>query len=197
MTLSPSTYVGPDYPRWQQPLSDGGSVLIRTLGKQDAAAERAFIEALSPQSRRSRFLGQVAHPDDAMIERLTDIDYVNDVALAAVVPDDRGTGEKIVGVSRYAVDATRERCECAVVVADAWQRRGLGTALMKKLIFLAQERGLLVMESFDLAANHEMHALAKAFGFRVRPDPADPRQVVYTLQLAARPAVDGNGGHAP
>lgn len=177
---SPAAYVGPDHPRWQQTLSDGSEVLIRPLGRQDAAAERAFIEALSPQARRARFLGNVM-PDDAMIERLTDIDYVNDVALAAVVPE--GEGYRIVGVSRYAADPTRERCECAVVVADDWQRKGLGTALMKKLVLIAQERGLRRMESVDLAGNRDMHDLAKAFGFRVRPDPDDAHQVIYTLSL--------------
>lgn len=185
MSLPSSTsgYVGPDYPRWQQTLSDGSQVLIRPLGRQDAAAERAFIKALSPQARRNRFLGQLAQPDDTLIERLTDIDYVNDVALAAVVPD--GSGYRIVGVSRYAADPTRERCECAVVVADDWQRKGLGTALMKKLILIAQDRGIRLMESFDLAENREIHDLAKAFGFHVRPDPDDARQVIYALPLGS------------
>lgn len=186
MSLPSSTsgYVGPDYPRWQQTLSDGSQVLIRPLGRQDAAADLAFIKALSPQARRNRFLGQLAHPDDTLIERLTDIDYVNDVALAAVVPD--GNGDRIVGVSRYAADPTRERCECAVVVADGWQRKGLGTALMKKLILIAQDRGIRLMESFDLAENREIHDLAKALGFHVRSDPDDARQVIYALPLASR-----------
>jgi GNAT superfamily N-acetyltransferase len=174
-------YVGPDYPRWTQTLNDGSDVLIRPIRRQDAAAERAFIVGLSPQSMHNRFLGQIAHPGDAFIEQLTDIDYVNDVALVAVVVDE--AGEKIVGVSRYAKDLDGARCESAVVVADAWQHRGLGTALMKHLILIAQERGLQTMESIDLAENSAMRDLARELGFRVRQDPDGAEQVIYTLDL--------------
>ncbi len=180
-TYSPSAYVGPDYPRWHQTLSDGSWVLIRPIGNRDAQAERDFIQALSADSKRMRFLGQMSCPSEEFIHKLTDIDYVNDVALAAVV---EGNGkDRIVGVSRYAVDETRERCECAVVVADEWQHKGLGTALMQKLIKIAQERGLRLMESTDLAENIEMRDLATDLGFHRRPDPDDVHQVIYSLPL--------------
>jgi GNAT superfamily N-acetyltransferase len=175
------SYVGPDYPRWSQTLSDGRQVLISPLRRQDAAAEYAFIKALSPESKRFRFLGQIAEPDADFIESLTDIDYVNDVALAAVVKE--GAKEKIVGVSRYSKDPVGDRCESAVVVADDWQDHGLGTALMKHLILIARQRGLRTMESIDLAENLRMRDLAHDLGFHVRPDPKDARQVIYSLDL--------------
>jgi len=178
---SDPAYVGPDYPRWTQALADGRQVLIRPLSRRDAAAERSFIEGLSDQSRRYRFLGQVPHPSDEFIEQLTDIDYADDVALAAVVQD--GGGERIVGVSRYAADGTRERAECAVVVADEWQNKGLGTALMRHLIGIAQERGLRVLESTDMSENSEMRELARDLGFHCRSDPEDAHQVIYALPL--------------
>lgn len=176
-----SAYLGPDYPHWNTMLSDGTDVLIRPIGPQDAAAEKSFIEALSPESRRNRFLGQIGHPSDEFIHQLTDIDYVNDVALVAIAPE--GTNYKIIGVSRYAVDSSRKACECAVVVADAWQGKGLGTALMECLKTLASERGLLSMKSIDLAENWEMRDLASALGFHSSPDPADPHQVIHTISL--------------
>lgn len=175
-------YLGVDYPHWDARLIDGSTVLIRPIGPQDAKAELAFIEALSPQSRRNRFLGQVAHPSAELIHQLTDVDYVNDVALAAIAA--QGDGYKIVGVSRYAVDETRKGCECAVVVADAWQGKGLGTALMQCLKQLATDRGLLSMKSVDLAENWEMRNLASALGFQSDPDPEDPCQVIHTLTLS-------------
>lgn len=174
-------YLGPDYPHWNTTLADGSEVLIRPIGPQDAAAEKAFIESLSPQSRRNRFLGQIAHPSDEFIHQLTDIDYINDVALVAIAPE--GAGYRIVGVSRYAIDSSRKDCECAVVVADKWQGKGLGTALMECLKTLATERGLLSMRSVDLAENWEMRDLASALGFHSSPDPSDPHQVVHTISL--------------
>lgn len=181
--LSYAAYLGPDYPHWDATLADGSTVLIRPIGPQDAAAERAFIESLSPESRRNRFLGQLGHPSDEFIHQLTDVDYINDVALVAIAPE--GTGYKIVGVSRYAVDSSRKACECAVVVADAWQGKGLGMALMECLKTLAAERGLLSMRSIDLVENWEMRDLASALGFHSRPDPDDPHQVIHTISLMA------------
>lgn len=128
-----------------------------------------------------RFLGQVPSPGDVLIDSFTDLDFVNDLALAAVT-NKQGV-ERIVGISRYAADADRQRCECAVVVADEWQRKGLGTALMERLIVLARERGMRLMESIDLAENAEMRELAGHLGFRCRLDPDDPRQVIYSLDL--------------
>ncbi len=96
--------IGPDYPRWTEVLRDGSQVLVRPVTKQDATAERTLIEALSPQASRFRFLGQVRHPSSEMIEKFTDLDYVHDVAFAAVVPDDGK--DKFVGVSRTAPPRT-------------------------------------------------------------------------------------------
>jgi acetyltransferase len=70
-----------------------------------------------------------------------------------------------------------------VVVADKWQGKGLGTALMECLKTLATERGLLSMRSVDLAENWEMRDLASALGFHSSPDPSDPHQVVHTSSL--------------
>lgn len=179
--IAAQVHIGPDYPCWTEPLANGARVQIRPICELDAAAERAFIEGLSTKSMHNRFLGLVAHPTDEFVEQLTDIDYLNDVALVAVTED---TGsERIVGVSRYATDSAQERCECAVVVADDWQNKGLGTALMKHLIDIARLRGLRVMESVDLAENVEMRELARYLGFESRPDPDDPHQVIYTLSL--------------
>lgn len=184
---SPSAYVGPDYPHWSHVLDDGRAVTIRPIRRQDADADRRFLLGLSPESRRARFLGSVVEPSPEQIEALTDIDYVHDVALVATAEVDGR--EEIIGVSRYATDPGGERCECAVVVADAWQGRGVATALMKRLIKIAQERGLRLMESYDLAANRDMHDLARSLGFHVRRDPEDAHQLIYALPLQAdRPA---------
>ena len=115
-------------------------VLIRPVTERDEAAERAFISRLSFDSRRYRFLGAVAVPSDALVRQLTHVDILHDVAFAAVVPE--SAGDRFIGVARYSVDASGSCCECAVVVADDWQGRGVGTALMRHLIDLARAQGL-------------------------------------------------------
>ncbi len=172
---------GPDHPRWIESLRDGTQVGIRPVTKLDAAAERAFIEGLSPEARRFRFLGQLGNPTSALIKQFTDIDYDHEMAFAAVIPD--GDHEKFIGVSRYSAASDGSSCECAVTVLDAWHHKGLGSALMKHLIDVAKSRGILYMYSMDAAANNDMAELAKYLGFTHSGDPADPTQVLHGLWL--------------
>lgn len=177
----PLSAVSRDYPQWTETLHDHRRVLIRPLTHDDREAERMFIEGLSPQSRRDRFLGQVSRPGEALVERLTRIDQVRDVALAAVVPGDGG--QRIVGVSRYSVDDDGAGCECAVVVSDDWQGRGLGTLLMRHLIDVARGCGVRRMVSVDAAVNARMHDFARHLGFETKADPEDATLVIHTLAL--------------
>ena len=165
---------------WHETLHDGTRVLIRPIAKEDAALERAFTERLSPTSRQYRFLGQMKIDDD-MIRRLTDIDYRRDMAYIALHHEAGATQE--IGVSRFCLAADGTSCECAVVVDDAWQGRGLGHLLMRHLIEVARRRGIKRMFSIDLAGNHEMRKLAASLGFYARTDPDNPGEVTYTLDL--------------
>lgn len=181
-TKSLSTSTGtPGAAHCSDTLRNGSRVTIRPIASEDAAAERAFIEGLSDQARRFRFLGQTRHPSADQIRRLTDIDYIHDYALIATTAG--GDGEEIVGVSRYGTDQDGSRCECAVVVVDEWQNEGLGTMLMTHLIRIARERGVRSMYSIDLAENRRMHDLAGDLGFRTRTDPDDASQVIHELSL--------------
>jgi GNAT superfamily N-acetyltransferase len=171
----------PDYPRWSETLRDRSHVLIRPITPQDRDAERAFLEGLSAQSRRFRFLGQVGRPSEQLIERFTDIDYSHEAAFVAVVAED--AHDRIVGVSRYSADADGLCCECAVTVDDDWQNKGLGTLLMRHLIEVARARGIRSMYSIDSAENVAMADLAVFLGFRTRVDPDDRTQLIHELAL--------------
>jgi GNAT superfamily N-acetyltransferase len=166
--------------RWTERLHDGTEILIRPLSPRDHDEERRFIEGLSAEARRQRFLAQMSHPSEQLVDQLTDVDFVHRVAFAAVVAD--GGRERIVGVARYGVDADGS-CECAVTVADAWQGKGLGTALMRRLIAVARKRGMRSMYSIDAADNIEMLELARFLGFESKLDPGDASLCVHRLEL--------------
>jgi GNAT superfamily N-acetyltransferase len=165
---------------WHETLRDGTHVLVRPIACEDVGLERAFTGRLSPTSRQYRFLGQMKVDDD-MIRRLTDIDYRRDMAFIALRHAAGETRE--IGVSRFCLAPDGESCECAVVVDDAWQGRGLGYLLMRHLIEVARRRGIKRMFSIDLAGNHEMRKLAASLGFHARIDPDSPGEVTYTLDL--------------
>uniref|UniRef100_UPI00355670AF GNAT family N-acetyltransferase n=2 Tax=Pseudomonadota TaxID=1224 RepID=UPI00355670AF len=67
--------------------------------------------------------------------------------------------------------------------ADSWQRKGLGTLLMKHLINTARLNGFTEMLSIDSEANSGMHRLANKLGFVRRQDPLDATQVIHRLNL--------------
>ncbi|MFO7324191.1 MAG: GNAT family N-acetyltransferase [Pseudomonadota bacterium] len=163
-------------------LRDGSQVLIRPIRREDAELERRFIEGLSPESRRFRFLGCVATPSDEMVRRLTDIDPEREAALIAVARQDGH--ERQVGVARFC-KTSDDRAEVAVTVADDWQRRGLGTLLLRRLINLARASGVRTLYSVDSSGNARMRELATHMGFSCQPDPADRTQVVYSLEVEA------------
>jgi GNAT superfamily N-acetyltransferase len=171
----------PARPRWVETLRDQSQVVIRPLAQTDREAERAFLESLSPESRHYRFLCTIGQPTEQLLDVLTHVDQVHKVAFAAVVPD--GAHERIVGVSRYTTDRDQRHVETAVTVADEWQDKGLGTALMRHLIEVARARGVTHMRSIDAADNLRMRDLARFLGFHVRIDPSDASQVIYELVL--------------
>lgn len=162
-------------------LSDQRKVLIRPMNPGDADAERDFITALSPQTRRYRFQEQFMAPDEALVNHLVNVDHINDEAFVALSEESGNT--RIVGVSRYAVGNDPLQCEVAITVLDDWQGHGLGTTLMQRLIDAARERGIKRMISLDFAENQEMTHLAHHLGFVTETDPDDRSQVFHTLTL--------------
>jgi acetyltransferase len=165
----------------RQRLDDGSEVLIRPLTPGDAALESEFLQHLSPQSRAFRFLGEV-RISDRMIKALTAVDQSRDAALIAVAADSDGAS-RLIGVARFGAEGAGQRGECAVVVRDDWQCKGVGTLLMKQLVDIARERGLQQLYSIDVADNEGMKALARRLGFERARFPEYPGEVIHTLKL--------------
>ncbi|MEO7498895.1 MAG: GNAT family N-acetyltransferase, partial [Casimicrobiaceae bacterium] len=116
------------------------------------------------------------------LARFTQVDYDRELALVATAKDARAP-ESFVGVARYIANPDGESTEFAVVVADAWQGRGVARALMERLMAAAQRRGLTRMEGTVLRANETMLKFTAALGFRVHDDPEDHEQVIVQRDL--------------
>jgi len=167
--------------QWKEKLRDGTTVLIRPIHGEDAEIERRFIEQLSPAARRLRFLGEIKTPSAEMIDQLTHLNPARDAAFVALIAD--GADKREIGVARFSGRPDGLACECAVVVSDEWQGRGLATALMQHLIGVARNRGIECMYSIDTAGNNAMRDLAEHLGFQRKPDPDDATQVLHVLDL--------------
>jgi len=164
-------------------LKSGASLRVRPIRPEDAAMEQAFVGALSERSRYMRFMQHLPGLTPQMLERFTQVDYDRELALVAL--DETVDPETIVAVARYVANWDRESAEFAIVVADDWQGRGLGFALMRMLIACARKRGFRRLVGSVLTINASMVALMKALGFVVEADPDDRDQVIVTLELRA------------
>lgn len=157
-------------------LADGTDVTIRPIRPEDAAIEAEFVESLSPEARFFRFLYGVKELTPLMLARFTQIDYDREMAFIAVV--DAGGTEKEIGVARYVRNPDGASCDFAIVVADAWQGKGVAHHLMLALLDNARSKGLESVEGDVLGKNQEMLHLSHTFDFEVSPHPSDA-QVVH------------------
>ncbi len=162
-------------------LSDGTRVVIRPIHESDVEMERRFIEALSPSSRRFRFLDTMRSPSEALLKQMTSIDNATDAAYIATIAVD-GT-EREIGVARFSARPDGHDCEFAVAVADEWQNKGLGTLLVKRLMDIARSRGIGKMHSRDASDNTSMRKFAEHLHFRHERDPEDATHVLYSVDL--------------
>ncbi len=164
------------------PLPDGRHYLIRAIRPDDSARLQDFVRGLSEQSRYFRYVSTQKELGQAALARYTLTDYHREFALVATLEGGSATaGESIIGVARYMLNPDGESCEFALVIADAWQGRGLGTRLMNVLLDVARSNGLKTMQGYVLAQNTGMLRLMSKLGFASEPVTDDP-----TLRLMAR-----------
>ena len=165
--------------------ADGTQVRLRPLRPDDAERETAFIHGLSAETLylRLQYNAREISPQD--IARMLDLDYHDRMAVAGLVGEP--SDEAIVGVSRYARIGDGDCADCAIVVADAWQGRGLGTELMRSLGLAARENGIRTLVGTSLAENQRIQDWARRFGYEVRTEPYSGGQVRITLDLTSLP----------
>ena len=185
----PPSDVPPGYPAdlertWL--AADGTAVRIRPQRPDDLEREVRFVEGLSEQTLYLRLQYSSRQVSRQDVARLLDLDYRDRMAIAALAgtPED----ESIIGVSRYARIDDTDLAECAIVVTDAWQGRGVGTELMRTLAVAARRNGIHTLVGTSLAENQRIQAWARRFGFDARTEPNSGGEVRITLDLGSLPA---------
>ena len=148
---------------------------------EDANAEREFLERLSPDARRLRFIKYAGVPDDELIDFFTNIDYDRHMAFVGEVRN--GARSEIVGDARYTSNADGRSCELGIVVADDWHHTGLAQLLMQELTLAAQAHGFQTMRGLVLRDNRDMLDFVTALGFESAPSLEDARLVRITKRL--------------
>jgi acetyltransferase len=155
----------------------------------DIDRELAFLQTLTPETLYLRLQYVASEPTRHEVERLLDLDYIARFALGAFIAG--STGEELVGVSRYARIEDSNRAECAIVVGDAWQGRGLGTELIRTLADAARRAGITHLEGTALPENQRILHWARRFGFPVASEPHSGGLMRVVLDLTDLPAPAG------
>lgn len=163
---------------WQ--TADGTRVVIRPLHADDAARELRFLEGLSQQAIFERTFSRRSRLKPGELGRLVRFDVRNQIALVAAA--EVAGQEEFLGVVRLARSPEGE-FEFAIVVHDAWLRRGVATRLMETLLTAARRAGIKRIGGVTLASNVALQALARRTGFEIRRDPEDPTAFLLAVDL--------------
>jgi nucleotide-binding universal stress UspA family protein/GNAT superfamily N-acetyltransferase len=131
--------MSPPFRRRTVTLRDGARVTLRPIAPEDKPLVAASYERLSEESRYRRFFTTKNELSAAELAYLVDVDHEDHEAIIAIDPS---SGEAL-GVARYIrFEDDAEVAEVAVTVADDWQRRGLGRALLGRLAYRARREGV-------------------------------------------------------
>lgn len=166
---------------WTEKLSDGTTVWIRPSNKHDAKLELEFLNGLSPELRNLRFLGLVQDTSPEVIRELTAPDPRSEMALIALISNEGRDQE--IGAAHFRVNTAGSSCDCTVTVSEEWQKRGVGSHLMRHLIEAARSRGIAHMHAVAPVQDEHSHKLALLLGFERRQDAHDPAVMLYDLKL--------------
>ena len=171
-------------------LEDGTRVTIRPIRPEDEPALVEFHRSLSDESVYLRYANALKLSQRVAHERLAHlcfIDYDQEMALVAESTGSNGAETpRIVAVGRLTKIAATNDAEFAILVSDAYQRKGLGSELLSRLVRIGEDEGLSHIVADVLRDNVGMQRVCKRLGFdEVRTDDADDPTLKVVKALSA------------
>ncbi len=149
-------------------LEDGTPVMLRPMRPEDEPLVADFLASCSEETIYFRYFRRIKRWTHDMLIRFTQNDYDREIGIMAVgVPPGP---EVMMGVSRLVTTPDRKHAEFAIIVADAWHGKGLGSKLIQRLIEVARDMGVKQLWGAVLSENHPMLALAQKHGFTLKKD---------------------------
>ena len=160
-------------------LADGTPITLRPIKPEDEPLWHELLAGCSRESLAARFHGVVKTDYHEAAIRFCFIDY--DRELAVVAEAGQGADRKLLGVARLVADSTG-RAEFAVLVGDAWQRRGLGHVFMDYCLRNVDRARVHEIYGITARDNERMIKVFKRHGFQLVPGPdATMLKAVYAV----------------
>ena len=153
----------------------GAGLVIRQAGYADRPGIRDFLDGLSLRSRYLRFFTGAAPTGPAMLRVLAGGDDRTDIVLAIENGAIVGHG---MAADRTGPGGTHVT-EIGVVVTDACQGRGIGTALVRRVAARARARGATAATMEVLAENRRMLTLIAHHWPAASHDRSGPYVMIY------------------
>src|SRR5579872_1777243 len=175
----PVQYVSP----WHG--EDGMQAVIRPIRPEDEPAMAKFHGMLSDLSVYLRYFHMEKLSTRVAHERLLRkcfIDYDREMALVVERENPTSGEREIIAVGRMTQTPGTREAEIAVIVADQYQRCGLGSELLRRLIHIARDEKLERVIMTILPENMAMRALGERTGFEFVKSP-DLSSVRISLKL--------------
>ena len=156
-------------------LTDGASILVRPIRAEDKRLLEDGLRHLSPESVQRRFLTPKSSFSRSELRYLTEVDGRDHVALVAEDParmhllepsadggDPSQPSRRLIAVGRFVrLHDDPEAAEVAIVVADHWQRRGVGSVMTELLAEEARRLGIRRFTATTASDNLPAHRLLR------------------------------------
>jgi RimJ/RimL family protein N-acetyltransferase len=141
-------------------------VTVRPARPTDARRIQEHFYALDKEDVVSRFFHEKERFEHNEMEELSQIDYIKNFTMIAVVGEPGF--EKVVAVGEYLLDSSTNVAEVAFSVSRQYQKMGLGTILIKKIVEAARENGIAGIMAFTDSENKAMIKLFKSLPYHTR-----------------------------
>jgi len=146
-------------------MRNGREFTLRPIRPEDEPMEAEMFKNFSEETLRFRFFQLIKNITHEFLIRFTQIDYDREIAIIAEVEEDGG--KKMAGVVRLVADPDIETAEFAIVVADPWQRQGIGSIFTDYILEIAKEKGLKAIYASVMKSNYIMIHMFRKRGFRM------------------------------
>jgi len=161
-------------------LRDGTEIFFRPVKPTDETALSEMLYSLSGTSVQRRYFTYTKAFPHKDVQKLTNIDYKQNLAIVGVVPGP--SGEEIVAISQYFLDPENQVAEVAFIVQDEWQDKGMGSFLLAYISKIAKQRGIKTFCAAVLPVNKAMLSIFYNSGYNINTEfDGDSYMIKYDL----------------
>lgn len=146
---------------------DGAAIVLREGVESDVDALAELHAACSLQTLYARYHTGMRSVPRRWLHRL--LSPPDGLSLVAVAGSEVVGYAQLIGAGASASATTARSAEVSLLVADEWQGKGVGTALLARLCVLASARGLDSLFAMCLQGDRRVLGAARRAGVRATP----------------------------